>query len=420
LPKKQATPHQAARCRCALGHLLSYRKSFAEGRRLLEEANQQFHLLGDQTERVRALEYLAFTAWQQSDHAASLEYSHEQLRLAEELRDPIAACMAIEQEALVHWHRGNYDQARSLFERALAEADGAGHVRGVIHASNDLAGLHYELGEYAAAFDRVSTGLRAAEEIGYRPAAGWMIGNAGELYRHHGDTDRALACYATALGLMAELRDWRFLLINAGNMGLALAAEGRRDVAGSLLSRAVDFAQTIENPYHLCEYAHHLAAVLTEQGLFQRAVQLNDEALALATEIERRDIRFAAQLLAVRLRLALGETGSSEARGELEALGRERPDDREQAAVQFELWRADPGDEDARRRAAELYKTCHERAPDIEYVVRYEELTGQRLPDPPRLPPLVEEPGNVDLGAILDQLSALRRELVAASEPVVT
>jgi len=420
LAEEAVAVHQAARCRCALGYLLSYRKSFAEGRRLLEEANQRYHVLGDRVERVRALEYLAFAAWQQSDHAASLEYSHEQLRLAEELRDPIAACMAIEQEALVHWHRGNYDQARSLFERALADAEGARHVRGVIHASNDLAGLHYELGEYAAAFDRVSTGLKAAEDIGYRPAAGWMIGNAGELYRHHGDIPRALACYATALGLMAELRDWRFLLINAGNMGLALAAEGRRDVAEDLLSRAVDLARTIENPYHLCEYAHHLAAVLVDEGRPERAVELNDEALALATEIERRDIRFAAQLLAVRLRLALGETGSSDAHGELEALGREWPDDREQAAVQFELWRADPGDEHARRRAAELYETCHARAPDIEYVLRYEQLTGRRLPDPPRLPPLIDEPEDVDVEAILDQLGALRRELVAGGEVVVT
>jgi class 3 adenylate cyclase/tetratricopeptide (TPR) repeat protein len=420
LAEEAGDVNQAARSLCALGYLLSHRKSFAEGRRLLEEANDRFQVLGDPVERVRALEYLAFAAWQQSDHAASLEYSHEQLRLAEELRDPIAACMAIEQEALVHWHRGNYDQARSLFERALAEAEGAGNVRGVIHASNDLAGLHYELGEYAAAFDRVSTGLKAAEEIGYRPAAGWMIGNAGELYRHHGDTTRALACYATALRLMAELRDWRVLLINAGNMGLALAAEGRREVAEALLSCAVDLARTIENPYHLCEYAHHLAAVLVEQGLFPRAAELNDEAFALAREIERRDIRFAAHLLSVRLCLALGETGTSAARGELEALGKEWPDDREQAAVQFELWRADPGDEHARRRAAELYETCHLRAPDIEYVLRYEQLTGRRLPDPPRLPPLVEEPEDVDVEAILDQLGALRRELLAGGEVVVT
>jgi len=276
--------------------------------------------------------------------------------------------MAIEQEGLVRWHRGEYDRAQALFEHALRDAARVGHPRGVIHASNDLAGLHYELGQYAIAFERVRQGLEAAEEIGYRPAIGWMIGNAGELYRHHGDMRLAHACYATAIALMSELRDWRVLLINVGNLGVALAAQGDWDRAKKLLGHAVRLARTIENPYHLCEFAYHQARVLAEQDEYRQAAGLNDEAHALAEQIERRDVLLPTELLAVRLRVVSGALTPSAAGRELDALTSRWPEPREQAAIEFERWRSGAGGEKARRRASELHRILHTQHPDVEHA----------------------------------------------------
>jgi tetratricopeptide (TPR) repeat protein len=326
--------------------------------------------------------------------------------------------MAVEQTGLVHWHRGEYDQARRAFDGALAAARDVDYVRGVIHASNDLAGLHYELGEYTLAFARVQEGLAAAEQIGYRPAVGWMTGNAGELFRHLGDYDQAVACYGAALMLMIELRDWRVLLINLGNYGVALAALDRSREAALLLEEAVDLARKIRNPYHLCEYAHQLAALLDREGRFTEARPLNDEALALSSEIERRDVRFLATVLAVRLRRALGEIELAEARAELALMVDDWPGKREQAALEFERWCLDPRDEKARKRAAELYVKLHAAAPDVAYIERFEALTGKRLADPPRLPPLVEDPKEPEVGTLLVELSMLKRELELADEVV--
>jgi class 3 adenylate cyclase/tetratricopeptide (TPR) repeat protein len=405
-----ADDRRLATSRAALGQLLSHRGSFAEGRSLLEQADQALELAGDTAARVGVLEHLAFVAWQQSDHTASLGYSAEHLRLARELGDEVAACMAIEQEGLVRWHRGEYDRAQALFEQALRDAARVGHPRGVIHSSNDLAGLHYELGQYAAAFDRVRDGLEAAEEIGYRPAVGWVIGNAGELYRHHGDMERALACYSTAIALMSELRDWRVLLINVGNLGVALAAQGEWDRAEQLLEHAVRLARAIENPYHLCEVAHHQARVLAEQAEYRRATALNDEALAVAEQIERRDVRLPAELLAVRLQLASGTITSPAANRALDDLASRWPEPREQAAIELERWRAGVGGEETRGRAAELYRALHEQEPDVEHAVRYAELTGEQLPPPPPFPPLAQAAAQVDVDLLLAELPALVRE----------
>ncbi len=131
-----------------------------EALELLEDSERTFRRQHDVRWRLRALEYLAYTAWQQTDYDGSLRYSDLQLALAEHVGDPIAACMAIESSGLVQWHRGEQERARASFERALAEADTIGYERGVIHASNDLAGLHVDSGDHIRAFECLMPGSR--------------------------------------------------------------------------------------------------------------------------------------------------------------------------------------------------------------------------------------------------------------------
>ena len=69
-------------------------------------------------------------------------------------------------------------------------------------------------------------------------------------------------------------------------------------------------------------------------------------------------------------------------------------------------------------RAAELYEQLHTAAPDVAYIERFEGLTGKRLVDPPRLPALIAEPTEPDVGTLLGELSMLKRELDLADEPV--
>ena len=87
----------------------------------------------------------------------------------------------------------------------------------------------------------------------------------------------------------------------------------------------------------------------------------------------------------------------------------ERPDDAEQAAIRYEAWRLDREQESHRRQAADLYKALFAQTPSAEYRQRYEELTGERLPDPPPLPPLPEAVTRrpADLGALLAQVDLL-------------
>ena len=176
----------AAEAKRAQGMLLAHEESPGEARAMLEQARDELEAEGDEAGVVHALEGLAFVTWKQSDLDASLAYSREHLKAAEARDDAAGISMAVEQMGLAYWHQGEHELARASFEHALEIAAAAENARGVIHACNDLAGLHWERGEFPEALERVREGLHAAEEIGYRHAAGVLIGNAAEIFRLRG------------------------------------------------------------------------------------------------------------------------------------------------------------------------------------------------------------------------------------------
>ena len=123
-------------------------------------------------------------------------------------------------------------------------------------------------------------------------------------------------------------------------------------------------------------------------------------------------------MLSIRLSLGLHEIDISAAIRALEALRLESSAEREQAALHYELWRLQPDPGLSRRHAAaaiDLYDALYRRTCWIDGRRRYEELTGETLPDLPPLPtpPPISTADRVDLGALLAQVDQIITELNA-------
>jgi len=80
-----------------------------------------------------------------------------------------------------------------------------------------------------------------------------------------------------------------------------------------------------------------------------------------------------------------------------------------QAALRYELWRL-AQDAAAAQAAAAYYRLQHRETGAEECRRRYQELTGETLPDPPPLPDISElipdEPEDLDLARVLAEMEA--------------
>jgi DNA-binding SARP family transcriptional activator/Tfp pilus assembly protein PilF len=455
LAEKAGDPRAQARCEAALGEVLHLKGSYNEALSWLERARSGFEALGDLQGVCQVLEYMGTTHYWQLDHIAALQCHERQLRIASQIGDKQAVSKAHGTLGLVYWQQGDYPRALANLEQQLQIANEIGDLSGVSNALGAIGLIHWTQGDYPRALGYFEQQLQIANEIGDRLAVGYALRNIGVVhleqgdyphalayatqqlqisselgdrrgmsygmrnlgvvYYEQGDSERALTCYAQSLQIAVEASNRRTISRALGNIAIVYTGQRRYDEAGHLYQQVRALVPASALPYSLCKYLYYNAGLYVRQERYAEAQSLNDDALRIAGEIGRRDIQFKAQLLSIRLRVALGITNLPTAVAELETLLGQWSEGREQAAIQYELWRLDERQESARRTATELYRRLYAQTPSAEYRHRYQELSGERLPDPPPLPELpdIVTRNPVDLVALLAQVDEIVAQLNA-------
>jgi tetratricopeptide (TPR) repeat protein len=388
-------------------------RSYPEGVAWLTEAERELDRLGHLQGLERALDRLAFAAIQQGAYADATAAAERHLAIATKAEDQREVSDALNNLALVAWDAGRHDEALALLRRSLAAAAEAGHERGRGRIANDLATLHAERGDHADAVGYLREGLSVAQRIGDRWVAALCIANAAQLYLDRGEYDQAARYSAHALEVALELGDWGLITGGVWRFAAIAAARGEQRQAEGLLERAASLARAIGASFSVHESLYQQAKLLADAGRLEEAERTNQGILEAAAEADART-RLRAELLSIRLRVALGRLGRTAALARLEAMGAAASDTGEQAAIWETIWQVDPTREAARERAASLYRAHYEQAQTVECRDAYARLTGVELPPGPPLPPLLEPTDDRWVESDADAL--LRKVDEAASE----
>jgi predicted ATPase/class 3 adenylate cyclase len=378
-----------ARSRRDLGILLMLTRSYHEGVTILAEAARELEQLGDLQGLATALDRLAFAAIQQGEYEDAAAAAERHLAIATKVGDRREASGALQNLGLVAWDAGRRDEALALLRRGLDAAAEAGDERGRGRIASDLATLHAERGAHDVAVEYLGQALSIAQRIGDRWVVALCIGNAAELYLERGAYDQAARYTTHALEVALELGDWAQISMGVGRFAAIAAAGGEPQRAKRLLDRAATLARAIGDSFTLHESLYQQAKLLAGAGRLEEAERTNREILEATAEADART-RLRAELLSIRLRVALGRLDRTAAINRLEAMSAASDEAGEQAAVWETIWQVDPTQEAARERAASHYLAHYEQAQTVECRDAYTRLTGVELPPGPPLPPLLE------------------------------
>ena len=406
MAQAQAAQNQAllAESQLSLGTLLllSRTDSPTEALDWLQKAQENFDEIGDQPGLGKVMEQLSFAYFNQGDFIQTLAYAEQRLKIAQMDNDPIGISGALNYMGLARYQEGNYSQALADLEQSLVIATQHTYHRGIILACNDLAGVHWQQGAYGRSLTYLEQAQMASDQIGYREGSGLSIGNAGRVYAQVGNYAAAQQCYERALQIAAELGDWSNIVAIIGDMA-GLMSKQKVALAVRLFDRAIELARSLDLPHFLCEYLYGKVLFMVQNQQYRDAQPLVEEAITVATQADQREILFQAQVLAVRLRVFLGEVAKGTAVDTFKTMRQEWSEDKEQAALLYEIWRfnADPK---TQTEAANLYYQLYSEVPNAVYRERYQVLTEEVLPPPPPLPTILE---NNEIG--LNLQAVLRR-----------
>jgi len=421
---------QAGLCQAVglLGRVAWDVAKFPRALELLEEQLQIATRLGDRQSAGNALGNIALVYWHQADIARARSYLEQQLAIAREADDREQICRALCNLAIMLVAEGRYTEALDCLEEQLLLARSIGYMRSVSHALGWMGIVYRHRGELDQALGYLEQQLQMARGMDDRPvqsytlheigivhevlgddrrALTWyldalrmacesedlsiaapIINSLGRIYEHAGDWRRAIQCHTASARIAEERCERLYLGLALGALAGAYVAQGCDGEAELLFERVL--ASDLPQPYERCECLQQYAELLFRQGRYDDAHRMNDEALRLAREIARADVQNRAEVLAIRLQLALGSIDLGSGIAALEQLLPAWPGSAEHAPIQYEIWRLDGTREAARRTAANAYRELYQGSPRSEYRHRYREMTGEDLLDPPPLPELPE------------------------------
>ena len=176
--------------------------------------------------------------------------------------------IALTHTGLVHLETGQLRRGARAPAAGARHGDQGGDRRCLLHAAINLALAYSRHGEHRPALVYGRRAFEVAQEIGFRQTAGVVVGNMGEIYRDEGDYVRATRCFAYALRIAIDLRDWTSVADQVANAATVAAAQGRDREAERLFDQAIALARHLDAPYLLCVWLHRLATLHVDQGRF--------------------------------------------------------------------------------------------------------------------------------------------------------
>ncbi len=391
-----------------LGNVMVYKADYPEALMWLERAHAGFARSGDRQGLGQVSGRIGIIARLQGNYAHAHACFEQQARMATERDDKDELAEALGHTGNVYNDQGDFARAQDCYERSLAISAATGNRREGLYAIGNMGAISFRTGDYARAQANFGRALDTALEIGDQHSVVVAAVNIGEVYRAHGDAPQALASALFALQAALELDERMMVALAVANIAWIYMGQELHDRAGELFSIAITLARALHIPYYLVDALYGQAELSYSQGDYAAAQEVNQQAITIAQEIAEGDIQIKAQILALHLRVALGQADHVTVASECQALLQQWPEAVDQAALHYALWRFN-GLQELRQQAATLYGTLYANTPNVEYRRRLEELTGEPVAAPPPLPALPDSVtrGTASLNALLVQVNVL-------------
>jgi class 3 adenylate cyclase/tetratricopeptide (TPR) repeat protein len=391
LERTQDDPKRLAYLWAALGDVLSYDQSHDEAVTLLERALDSFASLSDFEGHNRVLKSLGYLYIRMGDYDRARTYAQEQLRIAEEQGNRVAASDAAQTLGQVAMFTGQNDEALRYFREAAEAAEQADYKQGVIYSLGNLTGVHVNLGNYQAALESTEQALQAAKSIGYTRAAAVIVGNRGHVYEQVGMYDEAIRCYTEGLQQTLEVGDYPSIQLNIGNLAQVRFKQRAYEDAAYLYQLAAAMDRTLDLPYFLCGYLLGSARTAGELGDSAEALSLSEQARQVAENSGETSVAFQSTLYAALFRQQNGQITSEQVAEALQAI-RETLEEGISgelvADLLYQIWRLNTEDAALQQQARDLYQTLYGQTPTAHYRERLLELGGIGAAELLVLPPL--------------------------------
>ena len=206
-------------------------------------------------------------------------------RIFHDAGDLAAESGALHDMAEVPINQGDLEQARKLYEQALALARQTGDKRATARELANIGVIYIQRGDFATGKKRYAEALEAYREVGDKHGMQVTTANSGEVSYAEGQLGTALAEYKDALVLAREVGHRSSEAIDMKNMGDVLAAQGDLQGAMQMYQQAAGIQREIDDKSDYAASLVSMGKLRRQMGDSDGARKVYDEALSLRRQL---------------------------------------------------------------------------------------------------------------------------------------
>ncbi|HZA96546.1 MAG TPA: tetratricopeptide repeat protein, partial [Burkholderiaceae bacterium] len=198
--------------------------------------------------------------------------------------NPATRGLALRAASLFAQRQDDHAAARRMAEEALEIATQTDDRRGIADSWRSLGVVAHSLAEYSSARNCYERALALFREMDDRCGTGLTLCNLGHMEVGAGHYDEAHVLLEESVALMRALDDWR-LPHALMNLGLATRAQGKLELARTLLDEALAGWRKMGDRAGVAQSLHNLSLVFHDCGDHLGAHSLLREAMAIQREL---------------------------------------------------------------------------------------------------------------------------------------
>jgi predicted ATPase/DNA-binding SARP family transcriptional activator/Tfp pilus assembly protein PilF len=231
--------------------------------------------------RAAALDAAGWLAYYQGDFGQARTLQEEALALWRELGDRAGIPTSLNNLGAGAYGQGDAARAVALFEEALALRRGLGDRHGIASSLNNLGVVAVYQGDFGRAVALLEEVLALWRELGDRHNTATALTNLASLAYWQGDIGRAEALLEEALPLARELGDKALCALSVIYLGHSASWRGDATMAATHYQEATQLCRDVGDKYLLPYALEGWGWATRDEGNGERAAQLYGAAAAL-------------------------------------------------------------------------------------------------------------------------------------------
>ncbi len=313
------------------------------------------------------------------DYSQAMECFEKQLDICEKLGDKMGIGAAVGHMGNIDFYKGDYSRAMECFVKQLNICEELGDKIGIGAAQGNMGNIYFYKEDYSQAMVCFEKQLKLSKNLGDKLGIGAAESNMGKIYFNKGDYSRAMACFNKQLKICEELGDKMGIGVALGEKGTVYKRTGDYLQAEKCFDKYIAIAEKLQTKKDICISLYKKADLYFTLQKFSEAESLNKKTQLIAEKIEIPKLISCSNVLKSKIKFALSDKAA--AINILDNLLTTTQDDNQIAEVNYELWKMNKQiieneDKTAKHksRALRLYRELYNKAPNIIYKERVEEL----------------------------------------------